>query len=121
MNDIEPVKENSSKTLTKQGVNAVVGIGGGLAMLLLTGPLGVILGGVSAVVGIVALNSRDPEDKKPGTAFTVAGFLAIAAKIGMPAIIKSIAGTLLGIGAVGLIATGVWNGIKFLKGLKSQK
>ena len=45
------------------------------------------------------------------------GFLTIAAKVGILSVIKASAGTLLVVGAIGLIATGVINAIKFVKGI----
>ena len=78
--------------------------------------LGLILGGLSALVGILAILSKDPEDKKPGLVLTLAGALELASLA--PGGVKALAGTLLSIGAVGFIVRGLWNGFKFLKGLK---
>ncbi|MDR2150335.1 MAG: hypothetical protein LBO67_05885 [Spirochaetaceae bacterium] len=108
------------KALSKRGFNTVVDIAGGFGLLLLNGPIGAILGVAAAILGLMALRSKDPEDKKPGTLLLISGFLAIAAKVSAIGIIKPLAGTLLTIGAIGLIATGVLNGIKFIKGLKKQ-
>lgn len=111
-----------TNVLAKQGVAAVAGLAGGTALLLL-GALpsiaGVVAGGVAAAAGIGSLLSKDPEDKKPGALLTGAGVLALASKVGLP-MLKPLAGTLLGLGAAGLFAMGVWNGIKFVKGLKKR-
>jgi hypothetical protein len=120
MNDLEPAYPGSTKKLAKQGVSAVGGIAGGIVLFVL-GALppvaGIIAGAVVTAVGIGALLSRDPEDRKPGLLVTIGGALAIFSKVG---IVRPLAGTLLGIGALGLLALGIWNGIKFLKGLKSR-
>jgi hypothetical protein len=109
-----------TQVLAKQGLTAVGGIAGGL-ILLIMGALppivGIIAGAVVGVVGIGALLSGDKDDRKPGIVAAVAGGLSILSKIG---IVRPLAGTLLGIGAIGLLAMGVWNGIKFLRGLKNR-
>jgi hypothetical protein len=113
---------SSTKTLAKQGVAAVGGIVGGAGLLLL-GALppvaGVILGAVAGVAGIGALLSKDPEDRKPGYVAVAAGGLAIVSGLGIP-LLAPVAGTLLGLGAVGFLGVGIWNGVKFLKGLKRR-
>jgi hypothetical protein len=111
-----------ANVLAKQGVAAVAGIAGGTALLVmgaLPSIAGVIVGGVVTVVGIGSLLSKDPDDKKPGAVLTAAGFLAVASKVGI-SMIKPLAGTFLGLGAIGMFAMGVWNGIKFIKGLKKR-
>lgn len=111
-----------ANVLAKQGVAAVAGIAGGTALLVmgaLPSIAGVIVGGVATVVGIGSLLSKDPDDKKPGAVLTAAGFLAMASKVGIP-VIKPLAGTFLGLGAIGMFAMGIWNGIKFIKGLKKR-
>ncbi|GHU23931.1 hypothetical protein FACS1894172_13100 [Spirochaetia bacterium] len=124
MNELEPRKSPPSlKELNKQGVNAVFGVGGGIALWALGSlpPLpGMILGGAALVVGVGSLLSKDPDDKKPGTIALTAGILSFIARSGIP-LLKPISGTLLGLGALGLVSFGVWNAIKFFKGLKAKK
>jgi hypothetical protein len=113
----------STKVLAKQGVAAVGGILGGVGLLLMGAlpPIGgILLGALAGIAGIGALLSKDPEEKKPGTVLTVAGCLAIVSRVGIP-IIKPLAGAFLGLGALGFFAMGIWNGIKFFKGLKSRR
>jgi hypothetical protein len=109
-----------TQVLAKQGLTAVGGIAGGLVLLVmgaLPPIVGIIAGAVVGVVGIGALLSGDKDDRKPGIVAAAAGGLSILSKIG---IVRPLAGTLLGIGAIGLLAMGVWNGIKFLRGLKNR-
>jgi hypothetical protein len=109
-----------TNVLAKQGVAAVGGLAGGIALFVLGAlpPLvGIIVGGIAAVVGIGALLSRDPADRKPGIISLASGALAILSKVGFA---RPLAGTLLGIGAIGLLAMGIWNGVKFLRGLKNR-
>jgi hypothetical protein len=106
--------------LAKQGMTAVGGIAGGVALLIMSAlpPIvGIIVGVVVGIVGIGGILSKDPDDKKPGVLAAVAGGLSIFSKVG---IVRPLAGTLLGIGAIGLLGLGIWNGVKFLRGLKSR-
>jgi hypothetical protein len=120
MNDIMPGEPVPTNALAKQGVAAVGNLIGGVGLLVMGAlpPIaGIIAGAVVGVVGIAALLSGDPEDRKPGIIITVAGALSILSKIG---IVRPLAATLLGIGALGLLAMGIRHGIKFLRGLKSR-
>jgi hypothetical protein len=119
MNDIEP-RPTPTNVLAKQGVAAVGGIAGGVLLFImraLPAPLGVIAGVLVALVGVGALLSRDPADRKPGVIVTAAGILAILARVPP---LQAFAGGLLGIGAAGLLAMGIWKAFKFFKGLKSR-
>lgn len=121
MNDIEKKGEYiPTNVLAKQGVAAIGSLIGGVG-LLIVGALppvaGIIAGAVVGAVGIGAVLSRDPDDRKPGIMAAAAGGLTILSKIG---IVRPLAGTLLSIGAIGLLAMGIWNGIKFLRGLKNR-
>jgi hypothetical protein len=124
MNDIVPERPTPSNVLAKQGVAAIGNLIGGVGLLvmnILPRPVGLGLGAVLLVVGIVSMRSKDPEDRKPGLMLTIAGALSVLARAGanLP-LVPALSGTLLSVGAIGLLAMGIWNGIKFLKGLKSR-
>jgi hypothetical protein len=125
MNDLIPGDGNYTPTnvLAKQGITAVGGIAGGLAIgimrMLSYTVAGVIVGVVNGEIGIGGILSKDPEDRKPGILAAAAGALSILARIGIGPI-RHLAGTLLGISALGLLAMGIWNGVKFIKGLKGR-
>ena len=128
MNDIEPRKElTPTNVLAKQGVSAIAQIAGGVLILLMHVfsarilPLGIIFALIIGGVGLAALFSKDPEDKKPGLVLTAAGVLKLVFHVGMIPVLKSLAGTLLTASSLGLLAMGIFNGIRFLKGLKSRK
>jgi hypothetical protein len=122
MNDIVPTNK-----VAKSGMAAVGGIGGGIVVAILGALsglpwfIGVAAGALVGIVGLGALGSKDPGDKFPGVIATGAGALTIAANL---PIIKSLLGGparfFLGIGAFALIAVGIWNAIKFFKGMKSR-
>jgi hypothetical protein len=110
----------STDVLAKRGVTAIGSLIGGVGLMVLgvlPPIMGLIAGGVVGVAGISGLLSRDPEDRKPALLVTAAGALAVFSKV---PIVRPIAASLLGLGAIGLIGLGIYNGIKFLKGLKSR-
>ncbi|QQO07542.1 hypothetical protein [Breznakiella homolactica] len=121
MNDLIPQKDYVPReVLARQGVTAVTGLIGGGALLIvkaLPSVVGIVAGAVVGVVGIGALLSKDPGDRKAGLVITAAGALGILSKI---PIFSGIAGGLLTVGVVGLLGIGIWNGIKFIRGLKAR-
>ncbi len=117
MNDIVP-----TSTLARHGVAAVGGIAGGIGLwalrLLSHVPIiGLVAGGVVTLVGLGALSSHEPEDKRAGVVTTAAGALTVLSNIGL---FGGIAGGLMGVAVVGLLAMGGWNAFKFMKGLKTR-
>ncbi|MFP3043865.1 hypothetical protein LQZ19_18790 [Treponema primitia] len=124
MNDLIPDNGNYTPTnvLAKQGVSAVGGIVGGVVLMVirvLPSFLGIIAGLVVGVVGLGGVLSNDPDDRKPGLLAAAAGGLAILSRAPIKPI-SALSGTLLGISALGLLVIGIWNGIKFIKGLKGR-
>ena len=111
--------------LVKQGISAITYLAGGVLLLVMTiGSrfrfMGIVLSLVALVIGVGALLSRDREDKKPGLVIAIAGILGMAMRFRVP-LLQTIAGIVLGIGAFGLFAAGIWKGIRFLIGLKSRQ
>jgi hypothetical protein len=122
MNDLIPGKGDYTPTnvLAKQGMTAIGGIVGGVLLIIMRAlppVIGIIAGVVVGVIGIGGILSKDPDDRKPGILAAAAGGLSILARVG---VIRALAGTLLSISALGLMVMGVWNGIKFIKGLKGR-
>ncbi|MDR2747636.1 MAG: hypothetical protein LBB77_09355 [Treponema sp.] len=126
MNELEEQRAPvPARTLEKLGVAAVANLAAGLFLFIL-GALGgrfpivgIILGVLTGIVGITALSSKDSADRRAGAILAAGGILAVLARTGA-AFFRPLAGTLLSVGAVGLIAMGIWNGIKFIRGLKSR-
>ena len=125
MNDIEKRDEiPSTSTLTKLGLTAIGYSAGGIFLFILQvvsrfRVFGLIAGAIVCLLGIGSLLSKDPADRKAGIIITTAGVLAVLSKSGIPGIMQ-VTGTLLVIGAVGLLALGIWSGIKFFIGLKKR-
>ncbi|MDR0642259.1 MAG: hypothetical protein LBG07_07360 [Treponema sp.] len=123
---MDELERRQPRTLEKQGVAAVANLAAGLFLFVLSALGGrfpivaIILGALAGIFGIVALSSRDSADRKAGAILTAGGILAIFSRAGA-AFFRPLAGTLLSIGAFGLIALGLWNGIKFIRGLKSRR
>ena len=125
MNDIEP-RDNyfSPSNLAKYGINAIIYSAGGALLFVLQiisrfRVIGLIVGVVICVIGLISLKSKDPADTKPGMVITAAGGLTVLSKTGIP-FLQALSGTLLSVGAFGLIAMGIWNGLKFIAGLKKR-
>jgi len=114
----------SASSLSKMGVSAVGYTAAGVFLIVLgaisSAPLvGFIAGGIVGLLGLGSLASKDPADKKAGLVLTAAGALTILSKIPIP-LIQPFSKVLLTVGAIGLLGLGIWNGIKFLTGLKKR-
>ncbi|MCL2179939.1 MAG: hypothetical protein FWB83_02330 [Treponema sp.] len=114
----------TTTSLSKLGVSAVGYSAAGIFLIVLNAVAslsvpGLIVGGIVLLLGLGSLASKDPADKKAGVIITSAGTLTILSKIGIP-FITPVSGALLGIGAIGLLGMGIWNGIKFLIGLRKR-
>ena len=125
MDEKEPVPITPREVLVKLGTSAVANLVGGALIFVMTMGVrfripGIILSLGALVLGCTALLSKDREDKRPGTIITVAGVLGIAVQFGPP-MLRPFAVFALGLGAIGLFASGIWKGISFLRGLKTRQ
>ena len=110
----------STNKLSKQGIAAVGYTAAGVFLLVLNALVGIpflgyLIGGAVCLLGIASFTSKDPADKRAGTIILAAGVLSILSKLGVGP-----SKVLLVIGTVSLLALGIWNGIKFLTGLKKR-
>jgi len=124
MSDENIQKIPSTSSLAKLGITAIGYTAGGVFLFILNilarfRGLGLIVGGLVCLIGIGSLISKDPADRKAGIIITIAGALAVLSKTGIPAI-AAVSTTLLSIGAIGLLALGIMNGIKFFIGLRKR-
>ncbi len=116
----EITQYESPTSLTKKALTAIGGVAGGIGLFVLgsLSPIvGIVAGAVVGVVGVCAIASKDPNDNTPGMVALGAGALAVASKL---PILGFLAKPVLAIGAVVLLGVGIWNGIKFLQGLKAR-
>jgi len=123
MGDIE--RRNSiptTKSLSKLGVSAVGFSAAGIFLFILGSASlipGIILGGLALLFGAVNMASKDRADKRAGVFITAAGALTIVSALGIPLLAK-VSGILLTVSAVGFIALGIINAIRFFRGLKKR-
>ena len=125
MDENELIPITPREVLVKLGTTAVAHLAGGVLLFVMTMGVrfripGIILSLGALVLGGSALLSKDKEDKRPGFFFTVAGVLGMLVQFGPP-LLRPFAVFGLGLGAIGLIASGIWKGISFLRGLKSRQ
>ena len=125
MNEVTRRNEYQTTTsLSKLGVSAVGFTAAGIFLLVLiaiSNPfwLGLIIGIVVTLFGAGAFMSKDLTDKKAGIIILAAGILTILTKIPI-GFLQKISGFLLGAGAIGLLALGIINAVRFFKGLKKR-
>ena len=124
MDEKELIPITPREVLVKLGTSAVAHLAGGVLLFVMTMGVrfripGIILSVVALVLGSSAILSKDKDDKKPGTLITIAGVLGMTVQFGPP-MLRPFAVFALGLGAIGLIASGIWKGISFLRGLKSR-
>jgi hypothetical protein len=120
MNDLVP--------LNKRGVRGVGYTAGGLGIMVLSAFTGnfllaLIAGGATFVVGAAIGASKDRSDRNVGLGVMGAGILAAISglrHIPIINIFSGLAGSLLGVAGIGLLGYGVYNIVKFVKGLKDK-
>jgi len=135
MSDLEPI---GSKEISDRGVRGIGSTIAGVGLLVVQavaggfgGIVGLVVGGISFIVGASSMKSASTTDRRGGAIAMIAGavlalpglakllgFIPIAG--GLLKAVAGISGFAIGAGAVGLIGYGVYNLIKFRKGLKSR-
>jgi hypothetical protein len=108
---MEYLDDPNKKSLTNTGVQAVGFLAGGALFLglgALPAFLGVIAGGVAAVLGLGSLFSKDKTDSRGGLVVAGAGILTLVSRLGVFPPIKA-------------LGAGIWKGINFLSGLRALK
>ncbi len=113
MGDLVPKKQ-----LVKQGSTGVIAVATGVALLVVNGFTwlpSLIIGGIVAGVGLVM--SKDKDDRTAGMIMTGAGLLTVATVVPF---IGGLAGFLLTVSGIGLLAAGGLNIFKFIKGWRKR-
>jgi len=105
--------------LTKQGVQGVITVAGGIGALVLnaiaTGLPGIIVGGVIAVAGLVLSSGK--HERSVGVATTVVGAATVAASVG---ILGGLVHGVLWAGGIVLLGIGAYSLFRFFRGLKTR-
>ncbi len=104
----------------KNGMRGVISTGAGLGLMVFNSLLhlpvvGWVLGGALIVLGVMGVAGRNRTDKATGTVMMGAGVLGLSSIV-----LKGLTGFLLGAAGIGLVGYGIFNLIKFAKGLKSR-
>ena len=113
------IKPDVSEEMKKEKRAAVVCLLGGVFLAAMTigasfHPfLRIFLPALALAYGLGALMSKGREDKKRGLIMIGAGVMGFLALFG-PGLSKSFALMFLWMGAVGLLASGIWSGVRFL-------
>ena len=104
--------------VTKQGVQGIVSVAGGIGALLLSGlggiP-GIIVGGVITVAGLLLSGSK--HERTAGIATTVVGGAIVVGSLG---ILGGLVHGVLVAGGIVLLGLGAYSLVKFFRGLKSR-
>jgi hypothetical protein len=109
--------------VSKQGVQGVVSLAGGVGAFILAGVsggiLGIIIGGVLTVAGLALSGSK--HERGAGIITTVVGAATIAASLPVLHGIFGglVHGLMIGAGII-LVGLGGWSLFKFFRGLKSR-
>jgi len=113
MSDLIP-----TNTVAKYGVYMVAGIGGAIILLVLKNIswLGIIVGAIVLFLGIGVMSSKNSKDTFPGILCVAAGILTILSCLPFGGFSK----VLLWLGVLALLIVGIWNGVKFVLGIKSR-
>ncbi len=113
MSDIVPRNQ-----VTKSGMTAVGGIGGGVALLALAGFhwFGIIAGAVLLIAGIALTTSRS--DRNLGIVGAVVGAASLASGI-LGRWLPFIPWLMRAAGLV-LVGVGIWSLVKFFRGMKTR-
>lgn len=136
MSDLEPV---GNKEISDAGVKGIGATIGGVGLLIvqgvagfLGGLVGLVVGGIAVVLGAGSLASKSSTDRRGGAIALAAGAVlalpGLAHLLGGVPIVGSIlkvaggfSAFVVGAGALGLLGYGIFNIIKFVKGLRSRR
>lgn len=117
---MEDTSLTNVENVRKAGMRGVVSTGAGIGLMLFNTLLhvpvvGYVLGGALVVLGVMGLIGKNRTDKSTGAVLIGAGVLGLASFF-----LKGVTGYLLGAGGLGLIGYGIFNLVKFARGLKSR-
>ncbi len=116
MNDIVPRNE-----LTRHGMKGVGAIAGGVGLIVLSSlgaVLGLIAGGVLAVVGLSLTGSKS--DRTAGVVTAVAGAATVVSALHHILPVFPNLSWLMWIPGIGLLGAGIYSMVKFFRGMKTR-
>ena len=125
MNDEETITVITREELVRQRRAAIRSLAGGVFLMLMVMGVrfripGIVLSLGAMIVGLSGLLSRERRvDRRQSIIITAAGALGMLAQFGIP-LLRPFAVFILGLGAIGLFASGIWKGIVFLLELRGR-
>ncbi|MCL2070294.1 MAG: hypothetical protein FWH19_04835 [Treponema sp.] len=125
MDEDETITIIPKEELDRQKKEAIAHMLGGVILMLITSGVrfrlpGIVLSSMALFFGLRGLFSHEHKDKKPPIVMTSAGILGLLIQFGPP-MFRPFAVFILGLGAIGLFALGLWKGIIFLLNQKGRK
>jgi hypothetical protein len=113
----------SQKDIVRQGLSAAGFLATGVGLFVmgsLPAIIGVIVGVAACFLGVGSAFSHDRDDRIGGSVLFAGGALTLLAKLRIP-LLAGLSRVVLSVGAVACIGLGIWNGIKFLRGLQDRR
>jgi hypothetical protein len=113
----------STQNLARRGLSAVGFLAAGVGLFVmgsLPPLLGIIAGAAACFFGVGSVFSHDSADRVGGTVLFAGGALTLLAKFRIP-LLALPSQVLMSVGAAACLGLGIWNGIKFLRGLQERR
>jgi hypothetical protein len=111
----------STRNLARQGLSAAgfLATGVGLSVMGSLPPvLGIVIGAAACFIGVGSVFSHDKTDRVGGTVLFTGGALTLLAKF---KILAGLANVVMSVGAVACLGLGIWNAVKFFRGLRARR
>lgn len=111
---------SDTTNIHNHGVRGVISTGAGLGLMLFNSLLnlpviGWVIGGGLVVIGVMGVTGKSRTDKVSGALFIGAGALGLGSFL-----LPGLTSFLLGLPAIGLLGYGIFNLVKFARGIKSR-
>ena len=113
----------STQNLARHGLSAVGFLAAGIGLSVMGSlPLipGIVIGAAACFLGVGSVFSRDSADRVGGSVLFAGGALTLLAKFRIP-LLAPLAHVVMSVGAVACLGLGIWNVVKFFRGLRERR
>jgi hypothetical protein len=113
----------STRNLARQGLSAAGFLAAGIGLLVmgsLPPVLGIVIGAVACFFGVGSVFSHDSADRLGGTVLFAGGALTLLAKFKIP-LLAGLARIALSVGGFACLGLGIWNAVRFFRGLRKRQ
>jgi hypothetical protein len=113
----------STGNLARQGLSAVGFLAAGTGFLVmgsLPTVLGIVIGAAACFLGVGSVFSHDNADRLGGSVLFAGGALTLLAKLKIP-LLAGLARVALSVGAFACLGLGIWNAVRFFRGLRKRR